>query len=383
MPDDPATLLGAWVPVTHTTAQRGDGYPRPHWVARDGELKHRTGHLADAVYWNVPLRGDFEVSAESGYFGRRALSSSGAAVPDLKGLGPARDIKSPSDQPLHWYSYRLVVKGRTMAAYVGDRKVQETRLADEPDPWLALVVFGLDNGGARQIAIHGNPTVPEQLRLAMGPDLTGWLADYYEEPLEGTGPAWEKRGEEIVGHAYQPPRTLDGSDGDGLCRLRASDGSMIGIPGSKHESLLQYHRPMLEDGTMTYEFYYEPGKALVHPALGRMVFLLEAGGVSIHWLTAGKYDRTGLDPGNATLEPDHRRGPDRLPLKPRDWNRLELTLTGTLVTLRLGGAVVVRASARATLRPDVRSVPLRRPYRGAGQERRIRRIAASCPQRRP
>jgi hypothetical protein len=114
----------------------------------------------------------------------------------------------------------------------------------------------------------------------------------------------------------------------------------IGVPGSLQESLLQYHRPMLEDGEIAYEFYYEPGKALVHPALDRLAFLLAPDGVAIHWLTDAQYDRTGLDPGNTAVEPAHRRGPERLPLKPRDWNRLELSLAGDVVTLRHNGVDV-------------------------------------------
>ena len=59
------------------------------------------------------------------------------------------------------------------------------------------------------------------------------------------------------------------------------------------ESLLQYHRPLLEDGEIEYEFFYEPGKAEVHPALDRLVFLLDPKEAKIHWLTDAQFDRTG------------------------------------------------------------------------------------------
>jgi hypothetical protein len=55
--------------------------------------------------------------------------------------------------------------------------------------------------------------------------------------------------------------------------------------------------------------------------LDRLTFLLEAEGVKIHWLTDGAYERSGLAPENSRDEPNYRRGPAFLPLKPGAWNR--------------------------------------------------------------
>ena len=105
---------------------------------------------------------------------------------------------------------------------------------------------------------------------------------------------------------------------------------------------------MLEDGEITYEFYYEPGKAMVHPALDRLTFLLEPDGVKIHWMTDAQYDRSGLKPDNATVEPDNRRGPSSLPLKPKDWNRLNLSTSGDRVALRLNGVEIYSRAIEPT-----------------------------------
>ena len=145
------------------------------------------------------------------------------------------------------------------------------------------------------------------------PDLAGWLADDYLEAMSGENADWDKRGEEITG------------------RLREE------VPGSKQESLLVYHRPMLEDGQITYEFYYDPGKVMVHPALGRLAFLIETDGVKVHRLTDGAYERSGLTADNTREEPENRRGPASLPLKPRAWNKLDLGIIGDKVTLGLNG----------------------------------------------
>src|SRR5439155_17424932 len=69
----------------------------------------------------------------------------------------------------------------------------------------------------------------------------------------------------------------------------------------KIENIIRYHRPMLEDGEVRYEFFYDPDPkvpTIVHPALDRLVCLVEPSGVKIHWLTDGRWDRTGLSPGN-------------------------------------------------------------------------------------
>jgi hypothetical protein len=169
----------------------------------------------------------------------------------------------------------------------------------------------MEAGTVRKLAITGNPTIPQKLKLSSAPDLAGWLADEYLESSSGDNADWDKLGEEITG------------------RLRED------APGSKQESLLVYHRPILEDGRLTYEFYCDPGKVMVHPALGRMAFLLEPDGIKIHWLTDGAYERSGLAPDNTADEPENRRGSASVPLKPKAWNRLELRVAGDRVALSL------------------------------------------------
>ena len=106
--------------------------------------------------------------------------------------------------------------------------------------------------------------------------------------LSGDNADWEKRGEEIVGRLIED------------------------IP-ARQESVLRYHRPMLENGRITYEFEYEPGKVLVHPVLDRLAFVLDSEGVKIHWLTDGAYERTGLTPENLVTSRRTGEAPQRFP----------------------------------------------------------------------
>ncbi len=101
---------------------------------------------------------------------------------------------------------------------------------------------------------------------------------------------------------------------------------------------------MVEDGRIAYEFYYEPGKVVVHPALDRLAFLIEPDGVKVHVLTDGAFERNGLAGGNTRDEPENRRGPASLPLKPNAWNNLILSVAGDKVTLELNGQAIYERS---------------------------------------
>jgi tetratricopeptide (TPR) repeat protein len=346
-----------WTPVMAARASsRGQGDPVPHWTLHDHEAKHYPGHQFDSLYYNVPLRGDFEVNCELTSFNWREgrISYAGLTVAlqydlkryDLLSFGhylPAGVIDPPLKDIKDWYPFRLVVKDGTYTAFIGDRKIHEQRLPAEPDPWLTINLPAALTGGARNLRITGNPTVPERLNLSSSSDLAGWLADYYDEPTSGDHRAWEKRGEEIYGRLLldEPPTNEN-------IRFNNQQPPPRVTPGSKQESLLQYHRPLLEDGEITYEFYYEPGKSLTHPALDRLAFLLEPDGVKVHWLTDAQYDRTGLAPDNAAVEKDSRRGPDALPLKPNAWNRVKLSLAGDTATLALNDTVVYERKLEPT-----------------------------------
>jgi hypothetical protein len=112
------------------------------------------------------------------------------------------------------------------------------------------------------------------------------------------------------------------------------------VVGSKLESVLRYARPMLEDGEIEYQFYHEPGKAMVHPTLGRLAFVIQPDGVMVHRLTDGPYERTGLEAGNLSAEPSRRRGPASPPLRPKSWNRLSFAVRGDVATITLNDVLI-------------------------------------------
>jgi hypothetical protein len=236
---------------------------------------------------------------------------------DVAVVQPQNKFENPESKFEHgWYTFRLLVKRQSMTALIDGRKVFETRIAAEADPWLALVCHGDQAGAARRIQISGSPQVPATLNISATSDLSGWLAGEYGDVITGNDPDWLNLGGEISG------------------RVRR------GAAGSEEESVLRYNRPMVEDGRISYEFYYEPGRAMVHPALDRLAFLIEPGGVKVHRLSDGAYDRDGTAPEETPDEPEKGRGPTTVRLTARAWNRLVVDLTGDRVSLTLNGQII-------------------------------------------
>jgi hypothetical protein len=354
--------LAHWSPVVDVrAASRGPGHPPAHWALADGTLRHFPGHQNDYLYLRTPLRGDFEVAADLTTFGwREGRVGYGGVRFELKHDRKSYDlsnldrhlrggkIEPPLPELGDWYRYRLVVKDGQWTVYVNDRKVCEEPLPADPDPWLWLHAPRANTAGFSNITITGKPTVPDVLHLSAAAELAGWrsyqgisvggdssgrtayVVDNFGNPIAPN--AWVKRGEEISAAGQRPKPRDEGPP----------------VPRSYSESALYYHRPLLEDGTVEYEFYYEPEKYHVHPAVDRLCLLLDPKGVQVHWLTDGPHDRTGLPPENATAEPAHRRGPAELPLKAKAWNKLQLSLAGDTVTLRLNGVEVYQRPLEPT-----------------------------------
>jgi tetratricopeptide (TPR) repeat protein len=354
LPNDRMVLEGNaelryWKPVAHARAEtRGLGGAMPRWVVQKGEIMHYPGHAHDYMYLAVPLRGNFDFACELTGFGRRAAHISYAGLrlgieEDLKTFELAhynRPIRKETIDPSltgivadGWYAFRLTVRDGNCAFSVNGRTIHEDRVPSEPDPWLAVHVPAENTGGIRKVVVSGAPTHPETIDLSSAPDLSSWLAEYYNETVTGDAATWQMRGEEIYA-----PRV--GASADGW-------PTWSGLR-TKQESLLQYHRPLLEDGEMGYEFFYDPDKVAVHPTLDRLVFLLGADGLRVHWLTDGPFERTGLAPDNNVVERANRRGPAKLPLKARDWNRLRLTLNGNKAILRLNDVEVYERTLEPT-----------------------------------
>jgi hypothetical protein len=329
--------LRQWAQVSHATAESlSRGALPPQWLIRRGEARHVAGLEHDQLYFQSPLRGDFEVTCrlsagprqdvQVGYGGFRIELFPALDKYTLLRLGVAehRRIEPPLADVGETYDYRLAVRDGVCTIFVNGVRVHQELLGAGCDPWLNLHCAGMRNGAVRDLRITGDPSIPENLELLGHADLTGWITDYYEPEQPTNESSWKKMGSWLVSERQRD------------------------LPGAHRQHVIRYHRPLLENGEIEYEFYYEPGKVLVHPALDRLTFLIEPGGVRIHWLTDAQFDRTGRLPDNAGEEPANRRGPNTLPLQERNWNRLNVALTGNEVTVSVNAVEVYQRPLEAS-----------------------------------
>src|SRR5207249_1053869 len=143
-----------------------------------------------------------------------------------------------------WFPCKLAVSAGRLKVSVGGKSIYDEELPADADPWLAVYCQRDTMGEVRHLQITGSPQVPEQLTLSTAGNLHGWVASYYREATgtSGSNADWLQSGEEVIGNREQA------------------------LAGTGKESLLQYHRPLAEDGELSYRFRYEPGKMHVHPA---------------------------------------------------------------------------------------------------------------------
>lgn len=313
-----------WTAVRIESASAHGRGPISGWNFHEDGVDHIAGDGDSYLYFQSPLRGTFRVEAQVATYGERETrlmydgqwvgphaSKSMVELGDVitRQNGPTLD---PALEFNDWCVLALEVDRNKATYYVDDRRVYQQQLPTDSDPWLALMSPGNSSGGARMIRITGSPEIPEELHLSSRTDLAGWAASLFAESKAG-GPAdvWIKSGSEIIGRKCEP------------------------IPGRKRQSLLRYHRPLAGDAVVKYDFFYQPGKTHVHPALGRTAFLFGPGGVELHWLTDAEWDRGDLAPDNTQIEGTYRRGPKKLPLKPGDWNHIDIRFVADTVHLSL------------------------------------------------
>lgn len=337
-----AETLEQWDTVSHVSARsRGQGFPASGWARLPYRVDNIVAHDRDYMYFQSPLRGNFQVECDvtsSFYYRESSLAYAGwwtqpAGSLAQVGVGGYRTREPVGEiigfdpkltDPGPWMRYRFTVQDGRMKVYCNGRFLYEREAAQQCDPWLAMRTHWERNGGIRDVRISGEPMIPEQIELSSTEGLRGWLP-YFDEPMGIDSGGWHFADGELRSFAVGQVSTLPGQDS---------------IRSYERERLLHYHRPMLEDGRIEYEFFYEPEKSHVYPALDRLALLLEPDGVREHWATNGEYDETGLDPANVSAAPQHRRGPERLPLVPGAWNNVQLTLTGDTIAVMLNGQLV-------------------------------------------
>lgn len=329
---------------TFSRVERADSHswaPAARWSFENGSASHLAGEGDGYAHFQSPLRGSFTIEAEvttrrwtetnlmyhanwAGPHYSKSVINLGTLLSKSEGpkLEPVLDFEDQC-------RLKLEVKSNKANWFINEREVHETLLPEKPDPWLAIMTPGQSSGRASYVRISGMPEIPEELELSDNENLAGWTASLYGDPMglgnqygrkDSSLDAWKVASQEIVGKKFDRVRN------------------------QKRQSLLRYHRPMAEDGMVSYEFFYSKDTTHVHPALGRIAILLEPDGVKVHVLTDADSDRIGLRPDNQFPATTKSVTPESIPLKQDDWNQVQLSVVGDQVRVKLNGVDVFEAA---------------------------------------
>jgi tetratricopeptide (TPR) repeat protein len=324
-----------WNHVTLVDAEGHAAGQSPRWQFQERQLRHLAGHGNDLLYFQSPLTGTFSVECEVQSTGTpepnwmyntwTATGQRPFKVFEISRMAPHEiteklDLRQlPRDS---WRRLRLDIEPRKATWSIDGNPTLRKVLPQHPDPWLAISSRGWSDGSVRAVRMTGSPVIPTEIPLTSQEGLDGWWPGLYQEFSSTERSPWARSGEEIVGRIYG------------------------GQEGRFRQCVLQYLRPLREDGQISYEFYHEPHRVHVHPALGRMAFLLDPAGVKLHPMTDAQFERTGLEPGHQRIEPDCQRG-GKLPLKPNAWNLVTLSIQGDKLTLSLNGSLIYERTIEA------------------------------------
>lgn len=337
--------LKTWQPFRIVRAdQCTEGLPAPVWIQRrDGTIQQIAGFEDDMLCYPVPITGNFEFQCElTPVDGQHLLVGYGdfVAIPstdqqDVQKIpfgrdsivgGKPRDVPDPDAV----WQYRLAVADRTATVWINDQQVFNWEITGFTPPWLCIRAAAKPGARISNIRLRGEPKIPASIRLDTNLVLQGWSRPFFEGseqflPQSRAVSAWRSEEAILIG----PKRES--------------------LAGTRSESLLQYFRPMLEDGTISYSFLYK-SDIIAHPAMDRLAFILNKNhGVLLHPITNGAWDKSGDDPCDLIAEPAHQLV-NVLPLREHDWNTMQVQLKGNTLTLILNDVEIYRRPLEASNR---------------------------------
>ena len=338
--------LKYWVPISGATSTlHHRGKTDTNWLVHEDHILHLAGSSNDVLFFRYPLTGEFEFRCESQEGGR--ITTDGGLVYgglQFEALGRTNqltiwdaDIAHSVVKPCPFVRHearptfnRMSIRSNADQAILTANMhpmwfdaVSKARRS----PWIGLRSFEERRPMFRNLSITGKPVIPREVRMSDGDDLRGWRSNFFGE----SQPAFAS------GSTASPlsPQTGWAVKSGVITADKVEPGK-----GVNSQSLLHYQRPLLDGESVSYEFEYKPDEVHVHPTLGRLAFLIESGGVQVHWMTSGGFEWTGLPADNALLEPLSRRGPRPLPLKEGDWNSVTLSRADGKVTLTLNDEMI-------------------------------------------
>ena len=371
----PEALSGSSPALWHAADSTGN------WIAHEGLVAHPAGSSSDTMLFDYPITGTFEVAVDAyvGPWASSSLTYNGLAVSlstsSLTTTGGGENIAIPwrLSRSEGFNRLTIQVEPKKVRYLVNGHLFYQDDEPSPTSPWLGLLTHLQGATTAwRNLTIHGEPKIPREVQLSQGDRLEGWVSGFYREtqPPRRTEQQTDQNGNirqaRARSAAARGTTTVKLDDFDWAALEGVIHGRRVfanAVVSSRNvdfdnrpsaateanQSRLYYDRPLRDGDSITYEFLYEPGQVMVHPAIDRLAFLLEEGGVRVHWMTSGGSDLTGLPADNAADEPANRRGPKSIPLKAGQWNTVKLSLVANTVTLDLNGQAIYERPLESSL----------------------------------
>ncbi|MFO1001612.1 MAG: DUF1583 domain-containing protein [Planctomycetaceae bacterium] len=358
--------LKSWHPVTRKSSwTNGLGLPPGHFQAGDGAVDVLAKTDDEFLLFGSPLRGNYTLECFCTCFGWKEIHPqiNGSWVTpvwhhesvqagELYRVAPEIPMQPKLSRVDNWLRYRVDVRDGFCSRYINSRLISREPLPKEHDPWVAIRNPGTGTGSIRNVRITGTPVIPDSVRISdlrsgawkdsaplkdadksatseLRPisHLSGWIT-WHEDPWTPEKQLW---------------KVLQDSSGT----TQIVGQSHPELNGAGEERMLRYVWPLVWDSEVTYEFFCDDGKSIVHPSLGRTAFLIEHTGVAVHETTNGIWEDSHLDPLHRSME-GNRVSMASLPLKSGEWNQMVFQINGDLIRLRLNDVLIHESDVAAT-----------------------------------
>ena len=331
-----ASRLQQWKPGSLLTAEgRGMGKTPSSWIVKPGSVEQFPAETVAPLFFQSPLEGNFELSAEVSIPQRK----SGLIGYAMSGITPNHDRKGarllsiaqgenklnnefPVGSDEGFATVQLVVKDKMARWLINGVEMTTQPLPTSPDPWLVLRGRASDDQCTlRNVRILGNPTIPDSIDLSAVSNLVNWRPDEFADRLGNENQEYY--------HWFQNSNEIG-------ARIRTDR------TGNQQPSSLILVRPLTFDGELTYEFFYKPGSIEVHPTLGRTCWKIQSDGIVRQKVNAAQWeDFNELAQLRAAEDSPIRIGKTSS-LKSNEWNNVKLAWTGDDLVISINGEEALR-----------------------------------------
>lgn len=232
------------------------------------------------------------------------------------------------------YRIELRREGSRLTLAINDEVLLQQTLNGRQPPWLVIRTGRQPGAILTALELEFTPNPVTTIELPFTPTLPAWNV-----------PAFQN------GRVFHPDTQTDADWRVSETRLVGTFRSEAG--GSWRPSLLQSTLPLPPQSKLSWSFQYEPGRRLVHPALGQYLLLLEPGdGIYLAQLPAVLRGDQELS-RSAVLAASERVPRSQCNLIANQWNQLQLEVNGDDLKLRLNDnpAAATKLSSSALLRP--------------------------------